>query len=107
MQDAEKTRSLVTVVFNSLIYILSQSFVARTMPFSVAALSFVKRRLFQYSKLTNMVHIVFHKNNIIIYKNIVCVWERFIIYYLYDIDYSIQLLGEAEYHLTNYGDQGG
>ena len=85
MQDAEKTRSLVTVVFNSLIYILSQSFVARTMPFSVAALSFVKRRLFQYSKLTNTVHIVFHKNNIIIYKNKLCVSGRGLLYTSYMI----------------------
>ena len=57
MQDAEKTKLLVTFVFNSLIYILSQSFFARTMPVSVAARSFVKRRLLQDSKLTNTVHI--------------------------------------------------
>ena len=74
MQDAEKTKLLVTVVFNSLIYILSQSFFARTMPVSVAALCFVKRRLLQESKLTNMVHIIlfFIKNDIIIYNNTVC-----------------------------------
>ena len=57
MPGAEKTKLLVTVVFNSLIYILSQSFFARTMPVSVAALSFAKRRLLQDSKLTNTVHI--------------------------------------------------
>ena len=57
MPGAEKTKLLVTVVFNSLIYILSQSFFARTMPVAVAALSFAKRRLIQDGKLTNTVHI--------------------------------------------------